>query len=86
MPGADDSAQAPHLNVAVFARGMLAHAFTRIYFGEEAANATDPILTSVKNKARRRTLIAQREERDGKTIYRFDIRLQGENETVFFDM
>jgi len=74
------------LNVMVFARGMLVHAFTRIYFGGEAANGTDSVLSSIKNKARRRTLIAAREEREGKIVYRFDIRLQGANETVFFDM
>jgi protocatechuate 3,4-dioxygenase alpha subunit len=65
---------------------MLLHAFTRIYFADEPANETDPVLTSIKNKLRRRTLIAAREETNGKIVYRFDIRLQGENETVFFDM
>ena len=86
VPGNDATVQAPHINVTVFARGMLVHAFTRIYFGGEAANAADPVLNSIKNRARRSTLIAQREERNGTTIYHFDIRLQGENETVFFDM
>jgi len=86
VPGADDSVQAPHCNVAVFARGMLVHAFTRIYFSDEQVNDTDPVLSSIRDKARRKTLIAEREERDGRVIYRFDIRLQGENETVFFDM
>jgi protocatechuate 3,4-dioxygenase alpha subunit len=86
VPGTDDSVQAPHVNVCVFARGMLVHAFTRIYFDDEPANETDPVLSSIKNKARRRTLIAAREARNGKSVYRFDIRLQGENETVFFDM
>jgi protocatechuate 3,4-dioxygenase alpha subunit len=86
VPGTDDSVQAPHVNVCVFARGMLVHAFTRIYFDDEAANETDPVLSSIKNKARRRTLIAAREARNGKSVYRFDIRLQGEKETVFFDM
>jgi len=86
VPGSDDSVQAPHVNVVVFARGMLVHAFTRIYFADEKMNDGDPVLRSVKNKARRATLIAQRGERDGKTVYRFDIRLQGGNETVFFDM
>ena len=86
VPGNDESVQAPHINVAVFARGMLVHAYTRIYFSDEAVNASDPVLLSIKNKARRKTLIAAREENEGKAIYRFDIRLQGENETVFFDM
>lgn len=86
VPGHDATVQAPHINVTVFARGMLVHAFTRIYFGDEQANAADPVLSSIKNKARRKTLVAAREDRNGKTVYRFDIRLQGENETVFFDM
>lgn len=86
VPGADENAQAPHINVVVFARGMLVHAFTRIYFSGEASNDTDPILASIKNKRRRETLVARREDRDGKAVYRFDIRLQGDNETVFFDM
>ena len=86
VPGNDDTVQAPHVNVVIFARGMLVHAYTRIYFDDEAANAKDPVLLSIKNKARRRTLIAQRSERDGNAVYRFDIRLQGGNETVFFDM
>ena len=86
LPGNDDSVQAPHINVVVFARGMLVHAYTRIYFDDEAANTHDPVLLSVKNKARRKTLVAARGEREGRTVYRFDIRLQGDNETVFFDM
>lgn len=86
VPGYGDSVQAPHINVVIFARGMLVHAFTRIYFDDEKLNDSDAVLLSVKNKARRKTLIAQRGERDGKIVYRFDIRLQGGNETVFFDM
>jgi protocatechuate 3,4-dioxygenase alpha subunit len=86
VPGPDDSVQAPHINVTVFARGMLVHAYTRIYFGDEQANETDRLLTSIKNKGRRQTLVAAREEKNGEPVYRFDIRLQGENETVFFDM
>ena len=86
VPGSDDSVQAPHVNVTVFARGMLVHAFTRIYFSDEPMNESDPVLKSVKNKTRRATLIAQRAERDGNAVYRFDMRLQGGNETVFFDM
>jgi protocatechuate 3,4-dioxygenase, alpha subunit len=86
VPGPDESVQAPHVNLAIFARGMLVHAYTRIYFEDEPANQKDPILSSIKNKARQRTLIAAREQKDGKTVYRFNIRLQGENETVFFDM
>jgi protocatechuate 3,4-dioxygenase, alpha subunit len=85
VPASDESVQAPHINVIVFARGMLVHAFTRIYFSDEPANETDPVLNSIE-KERRQTLIANRREKDGKVVYRFDIRLQGENETVFFDM
>lgn len=85
VPGPGDSAQAPHVNVIVFARGMLVHAFTRVYFEDEPANQTDPILSRI-DKERRATLIARRDESGGKTRYRFDIRLQGENETVFFDV
>ena len=86
VPGADDSAQAPHINVVVFARGMLVHAYTRIYFADEPANANDPVLNSIKNNKRRRTLLAVPGMENGRTVYRFDIRLQGENETVFFDV
>lgn len=75
--------QAPHIAVNVFARGMLNHAVTRIYFSDEGANATDPILALVPAE-RRTTLIATRGERAGRPVYRFDIRLQGEGETVFF--
>jgi protocatechuate 3,4-dioxygenase, alpha subunit len=86
VPGPDETPQAPHLNVAVFARGMLVHAFTRIYFGDESANGSDPILSLIKNRSRRATLIAARNDQNGEIVYRLDIRLQGENETVFFDM
>jgi protocatechuate 3,4-dioxygenase alpha subunit len=65
----------------VFARGILRRLFTRIYFEDEAANASDPILALVPAEARQ-TLIARRV---GKGAYVFDVRLQGENETVFFE-
>ncbi len=84
-PGSVAAGSAPHASVAVFARGMLNHAFTRIYFSDEVrANATDPVLVSV-DPARRRTLIATRSDRDGIQSYEFTIRLQGDTETVFFD-
>lgn len=86
MPGATKDGQAPHLNVIVLMRGMLVHAFTRVYFEGEAANDADPVLRSVP-AVRRKTLIASREgQRGGRTIYRFDIRMQGPDETVFFDV
>ncbi len=86
VPGPGASVQAPHINVTVFARGMLVHAFTRIYFGDEAANDADTVLMSIKNKSQRASLVASAEKRAGRVVYRFDIRLQGENETAFFDM
>jgi protocatechuate 3,4-dioxygenase alpha subunit len=81
LPGPGGTTQAPHLGVSVFARGLLLRLMTRIYFSDEAANAADPVLALVP-EARRGTLIAQRG--DG-GVFRFDIRLQGEGETVFFD-
>ena len=85
VAGPDGKKQAPHIVVAVFARGLPRHAYTRIYFSDEAANAADPILDLVPAE-RRATLIARREEKNGGPVYAFDIRLQGENETVFFDI
>ena len=85
MPGPDGKQQAPHIVVAVFARGLPRHAYTRIYFAEENGNANDPILALVPAD-RRGTLIAKRSEQAGQTVYSFDIKLQGENETVFFDI
>jgi protocatechuate 3,4-dioxygenase alpha subunit len=76
---------APYINVRLFARGLLIHAVTRLYFGDESANATDPVLNTLEPR-RRQTLIAQRQAGGGLPRYRFDIRLQGENETVFFDL
>jgi protocatechuate 3,4-dioxygenase alpha subunit len=80
--GAGAVMQAPHIAVSVFARGLLHRCVTRIYFADEAeANAADPILSAVPAD-RRATLIAEPTD-DG---YRFDIRIQGERETVFFDV
>ena len=77
--------QAPHLNVQVFARGLLNHLGTRIYFAGAAANDEDPVLASVPAD-RRHTLLARADGDEGGTPrYRFDIVLQGEDETVFFD-
>jgi protocatechuate 3,4-dioxygenase alpha subunit len=78
---------APHVNVAIFARGINIHLNTRIYFADEAAaNADDPVLRLIEPETRRKTLLARREERGRDVVYRFDIRLQGEEETVFFDV
>jgi protocatechuate 3,4-dioxygenase alpha subunit len=85
-PGRVDGLQAPHVNVIVFMRGMLSHAYTRLYFSDETeANARDPLLLSVPEE-RRQTLIARREKTQGAPVYRFDIRMQGDAETVFFDV
>jgi len=80
VPGRDGSVQAAHLAVSVFARGLLNRVVTRMYFPEEAeANAADPVLSLIPPEYRA-TLVAAPAD-DG---YRFDIRLQGEHETVFF--
>lgn len=77
---------APHVNLMLFARGINIHLHTRLYFEDEAeANAQDPVLNLIEQPERRQTLIARRCEVAGKAAYRFDIRLQGEGETVFFD-
>jgi len=80
-PGKVADDQAPHLNVIVTMRGMLLHAFTRIYFSDESANETDAVLRNVP-PARRATLIATKQSGN---LYRFDIHMQGDAETVFFD-
>lgn len=85
-PAAESKGEAPHINVIVLMRGMLLHAFTRIYFSDEAeANAKDAVLNSVPAQ-RRNTLIAKRSENGGAVTYRFDIHMQGDAETVFFDV
>ncbi len=85
-PGAIGDGQAPHIGAIVQARGILNHAFTRIYFADEAdANGADPVLQSVPED-RRHTLIAARSETPAGPVYRFDIHMQGDDETVFFDV
>lgn len=85
VPAPDGGEQAPHISLIVFARGMLNHAFTRIYFPDEAAaNRSDPVLALVPED-RRATLIAARDETASGVVYHFDIHLQGSRETVFFD-
>ena len=81
VPGPAGRPQAPHIDVSVFARGLLKRLVTRIYFpDEEAANGADPVLSSIPDADARETLVAQQE--DG--FLRFDVRLQGDRETVFF--
>ncbi len=78
---------APHISLWIVARGINVGLNTRLYFDDEAeANATDPVLNVIEWENRRATLIAKREMRDGAPVYRFDITLQGDNETVFFDI
>ena len=78
---------APHLNLWIVARGINIGLNTRMYFEDEAdANAEDPVLRLVEPAVRRQTLIAVREEREGQWLHRFDIHLQGDRETVFFDV
>ena len=85
-PGPIGDGQAPHVNVIVFMRGMLSHVYTRIYFADEGeANAHDRVLASI-DEARRDTLIAAREMTPGGAVYRFDLHMQGPDETVFFDV
>ncbi len=83
---ADAQTQAPHICVTVFSRGMLNHAVTRLYFADEPSNSRDPILQLVPTE-RRPTLLAQLVQSSGSLpLYRFDIILQGENETAFFNL
>ncbi len=83
VPATDGTPQAPHIDVVVFARGLLRQVITRLYFPEERqANAADPVFSSIEDADLKETLVA-REEGDG--AYRFDVRLQGENQTAFFE-
>ena len=86
VPLPDGRLQAPHLDVSVFARGLLERVVTRIYFpDEQAANDSDPVLGTI-DADRRATLIATPEPGAGPGVLRFDIRFQGSRETVFFDV
>lgn len=80
-PGAVRDDWAPHVEIAVFARGLLRSLATRAYFDDEAANERDTVLRSVE-RGRRPTLLARA---TGRGVYRFDIHLQGDEETVFFE-
>jgi protocatechuate 3,4-dioxygenase alpha subunit len=78
---------APHVNIWLAARGINIGLSTRMYFADEPAlNEVDPVLRMIEPAVRRETLLARRERRDDATVYVFDIRLQGEQETVFFDV
>lgn len=88
VPFDGERLQAPHICVTLFARGLLNHLVTRLYFADEPANAEDPVLQYVPDE-RRTTLLARREREgaeDTMVIYRFDIVLQGVGETAFFNL
>ncbi|TMM13030.1 MAG: protocatechuate 3,4-dioxygenase subunit alpha [Actinobacteria bacterium] len=81
VPAADGTPQAPHIDVSVFARGLLQRLVTRIYFPDEAeANDADPVLSSIADPVARASLVAAAVDGD----LRFDVRLQGDEETAFF--
>jgi len=81
----DQLQQAPHICVTIFARGLLNHLVTRLYFADEQSNAEDMTLQCVPEE-RRATLLARREEQGEAVVYRFDIIVQGTNETAFFNL
>ena len=84
-PGSAGVGEAPFVLVILTMRGMLNHAFTRIYFDDEPSNAEDPVLLAVPAE-RRQTLVARRGQDGAGVVYCFDIRMQGSQETVFFDV
>ncbi|HEY1262370.1 MAG TPA: protocatechuate 3,4-dioxygenase subunit alpha [Terriglobales bacterium] len=84
VPGPGNVSQAPHLLLAVFARGMMKQMYTRIYFDGDPANAQDPVLALVPPERRNTLLATSDPARAGG--WKFDLRLQGEGETVFFDV
>jgi protocatechuate 3,4-dioxygenase, alpha subunit len=86
VPGRGNLLQAPHINILLFARGLLTHLYTRIYFADEPANAGDPLLSSIEDEPTRRTLLAHRAPGSSPALYCFDIVLQGEGETAFLDI
>jgi protocatechuate 3,4-dioxygenase alpha subunit len=81
----ENTRQAPHISVRIFARGMLNYTTTRLYFSDEPANETDPVLNSLPQPERKHTLIATLQYTQDLPSYCFDIHMQGEDETVFFD-
>ena len=83
VPGPEGKPQAPHIVICIYSRGMLRQLYTRLYFSDESSNSSDPILTLVPGD-RRDTLIAHKQSYSGDNVYRFEIRVQGRDETVFF--
>ena len=87
VPFTDGRLMAPHITVWIVARGINIGLHTRMYFADEAtANAEDPVLARIEHKVRVPTLLATRSEEGGLPTYTFDIRLQGHQETIFFDI
>ncbi|MGO3446924.1 MAG: protocatechuate 3,4-dioxygenase subunit alpha [Kluyvera intermedia] len=87
VTGRDGRMMAPHVNLWIVARGINIGLNTRMYFSDEQdANTNDPVLNIIEWEVRRQTLIGRRETRGNETVYSFDIYLQGEHETVFFDV
>jgi protocatechuate 3,4-dioxygenase alpha subunit len=85
--GRNGRPMAPHVSLWIVARGINIGLNTRMYFSdEEKANAADPVLNLIEWEVRRRTLIGSKVSKGGKAVYRFDIHLQGPDETVFFDV
>ncbi len=83
----DGKPMAPHLTLWIAARGINVGLHTRLYFEDEAeANGSDPVLNHVTDVRRRKTLLAVRSKAEGRAVYTLDIRLQGEDESVFFDI
>ncbi len=83
VPGHGNTQQAPHIAINILARGIITRLYTRAYFEGEALNTTDPLLGMIAEPSRRATLLARPE---GSTVWRLDIRLQGDSETVFIDI
>ena len=86
VPGRGNALQAPHIAVALFARGLLKPLYTRVYFAGDPANDTDPVLQTIDDPDRRTTLLATQVGPPAHALWRFDIVMQGERETVFFDI
>jgi len=83
VPGRGNTQQAPHFAINLLARGILSRLYTRAYFAGEPLNEADPLLTAIEEPARRATLMARPE---GPGVWRMDIRLQGDDETVFIEI
>jgi protocatechuate 3,4-dioxygenase alpha subunit len=84
LPGAGGPAQAPHIEVSIFARGLLQRLVTRTYFSDERANGDDPVLAGLEPELRPRLVARLAPGAPGPPAYRFDVHLQGPQETVFF--